>query len=274
MQPLPTDRSNDPGAAEQADGDATREAAEIQAPPPTGPPQQPAGTPTRVDTPQLPPPDPLAAASAGPAERGKFRRRLRRLKRVRAQQLVELGTLVVDARRRANGSRPEVLERRAAEAAEVDRQVREIQHAVDAHADSRALATGVAGSCAACGNLLSTEDRFCPSCGAPTKPGRSRPIDEVPAQPSADTGPQQAPHPVPTPARPLPATAPVAAEMPPPLHGTAKPGPTSGTTTESPALSGDTAESPAIAPPPPADDSALAHADPAAIPPPPPPPGR
>jgi hypothetical protein len=283
MRPLSTRRSDEAGEADQAthagaaperengaaDGrDDTQVTNEIQAPAVA------ADQPTRVDAPQVaPPPDPLAAAAAGPGERGRLRRRLRTLKAVRAQQRAELGTLVFDARKRANGSRPEVVERRAAEAAEVERQVREIQHAVDAHADTRDLATGVAGSCAICGTLLSTEDRFCPSCGTPTKPGRKRPVDEVPAQPSADTGPQQPPLPVPTPARPLPATAPAAAPIPEAVTAAAAER-ASATTTESAALSADTTESPAVAsptPPPPADDAPLAHADPAAIPPPPPP---
>jgi hypothetical protein len=240
MRPLLTRRKIDPGAAEQAtpaggppvsesDRDATRVTAEIQAPPPTGPPQRPA---------PMPPPDPLAAASAGPAERGKLRRRLRRLKRVRHKQLAELGLLVVDARKHANGSRPEVLERRAAEAAEVDRQVRELQHAVDAHADRRELATGVAGTCRSCGDLLSTEDRFCPACGTPTSALRRRPVhDRV-----ADTAESAAVAPD------MPA-APAPAPLPPPPAGAR----------------------PATPPPPPAN-APLAHVDPATIPPPPPPP--
>jgi len=254
-----------------ADGgrDATHVTNEIQAPPVAG------DAPTRVDAPQVAAsPDPLAAAAAGPGERGRLRRRLRRLKAVRARQRVELGTLVFDARKRANGSRPEVVERRAAEAAEVERQVREIQHAVDAHADTRDLATGVAGSCASCGTLLSTEDRFCPSCGTPTRPGRTRPVDEAPAPPSADTGPQEPPMPVPTPARPLPATAP--APIPEAVTAGAAER-ASATTSESAALPAQTTESPAIAgpaPPAPAADEPLAHADPSAIPPPPPPPER
>jgi hypothetical protein len=230
-----------------ADGDgrdATRVTTEIQAPP------APADAPTRVDTPQVAgSPDPLATAAAGPGERGRLRRRLRRLKSVRARQRVELGTLVFDARKRANGSRPEVVARRAAEAAEVDRQVRELQHAVDAHADTRELATAVVGSCPSCGTLLSTEDRFCPSCGTPTKPGRARPVDD---------GPVAAP--APRPAAPAPAAIPAPAPMPPP-----------------PAADGalahvDRGAIPPPPPPPPAADTPLAHVDRSAIPPPPPPP--
>jgi hypothetical protein len=204
MRPLSTRRSDEAGTADQAttagaapvgengasteERDATRVTTEIQAPP------APEDAPTRVDMPQVTgAPDPLAAAAGGPGQRGKLRRRLRRLKGVRARQRTELGTLVVDARKRSNGSRPEVVERRAAEAAEVERQVAELQHVVDPHADTRALATGVAGGGGARGTLLSTEDRFCPNCGAPTKAGRKRPEDTSPV--AATPAPAAAPTP-------------------------------------------------------------------------------
>ena len=224
---------------------------EIQAPPPPS-------TPTRVDTPQVSASlDPLAAASAGPAERGKLRRQLRRLKSVRAKQLVELGALVVDARKRANGSRPEVLERRAAEAAEVDRQVRELQHAVDAHADTRELAVGIAGSCQSCAGLLSTEDRFCPTCGTPTKAGRRRP-----AAPAPGAAPARAPVPAPMPGEAPTTSLPVTpAPMPPPPPPAA----------DAPLAAADRARIPPP-PPPPAADAPLATVDRSKIPPPPPPP--
>ena len=265
MRPFPTRRSADPGAADQAttagdapvgenDRDATRVTAEIQAPPPAGPPQQPAGTPTRVDTPQIAAPDPLAAASAGPAERGKLRRRLRRLKRVRARQLADLGTLVVDARKRGNGSHPEVVERRAAEAAEVDRQVRDLAHAVNAHADKRELATGVAGTCTSCGELLSTEDRFCPTCGTPTKPGRKRPAD--PAPEATRDAPVVPPPPAGGALAHVDRSAIPPPPLPPPLPAAMPPAP---------------AEPAPPAPPAPPADAPLAHVDPSSIPPPPPP---
>ena len=71
---------------------ATDETREIQVPPAAG------DTPTRVDTPQVAAsPDPLAAAAAGPGEKGRLRRRLRQLKAVGARQRVELGTLTLQA---------------------------------------------------------------------------------------------------------------------------------------------------------------------------------
>jgi rubrerythrin len=68
-----------------------------------------------------------------------------------------------------------VVERRAGEVAELDRQVRELGHAVDPHRDIREIASGVAGSCRECGELLSTDDGFCPACGTPASPRRKRP---------------------------------------------------------------------------------------------------
>jgi hypothetical protein len=312
MRPLSTRRTEDAGAAEQATAagdspvrengsaadnrEATAVTTEIQ-----GPPAQ--GTPTRVDAPQLAAsPDPLAAAAAGPAERGKLRRRLRRLKRVRARQRAELGTLVIDARKHAaNGSRPEVVERRAAEAAEVERQVRELQHAVDAHADTRLVATGICGSCAECATLLSTEDRFCPTCGTPTKAGRRRPVDTspveagqpaaapvavppapadgplahvdrsaIPPPPPPPPGPASTPAPAPLPARPLPpppaGAKPASEPAPAPMPAQQSPQPPAGAAPE-----GAHDAEPA---PPPRADGELAHVDRSTIPPPPPPPAE
>src|SRR4051794_4275909 len=103
MRPLSTRHGDEAGAAHQApqagpapvgENGSHGEPREIQAP-------------TRVDTPHVA--DPLAAAAAGPGERGRLRRRLRKLRVVRARQRMELGTLAFDARKRSNGSRPEVV---------------------------------------------------------------------------------------------------------------------------------------------------------------------
>lgn len=126
----------------------------------------------RPDSPTNPSPDPLATASAAPHKRGALRRRLRKLRRARTEQLTALGTLVVDARKRSNGTQPAVVPKRAAEVAELDREVRELAHAVDPHADGRELVSGIAGGCRECGELLATDDRFCPSCGTPVNPKR------------------------------------------------------------------------------------------------------
>jgi NADH pyrophosphatase NudC (nudix superfamily) len=139
----------------------------------------------RPDPPTNPSHDPLAAASAAPHKRGALRRRLRKLRRMRAEQLTALGTLVVDARKRSNGSQPAVVGKRAAEVAELDRQVRELALAVDPHGDARELASGIAGGCRECGELLATDDRFCPACGTPTSTKRTQPGAVTPEDPPA-----------------------------------------------------------------------------------------
>ena len=202
----------------------------IDAPPPSGPPAQPrdatvvAEQPrdaTVIDAPTVQPPvvaDPLAAASAGFGKRGALRRQLRRLRNARADQLVRLGTLVLDARKRSNGSQPEVVTRRAAEVAEIDRQVSELSYAVDPHADRRPVASGVAGSCRECGALLSTEDNFCAQCGTPVNPKRARP-DSPPAEGVAEMSGHAAQighSPVGPPPTPGTAQAPAAPPPPPP----------------------------------------------------------
>jgi hypothetical protein len=193
MRPLWKPPHDDDGAADEATHTVD---------PPV--PEQPADDVTTATTNIDPAPDPLAVAAAGPRERGALRRRLQRLRRARAKQLAALGTLVLDARRRSTGgSRPEVVARRAADAALVDRQVRELAHAVDGHPDRRELAAGVAGGCRECGTLLATEDRFCPSCGTPAKPGRVRAEDGAVA---AQAAPAPAPPPQPA-APPLPPVA-------------------------------------------------------------------
>ena len=226
------------------------------APPPSGPPGTPAPPPA---------PDPLAAAAAGPGEKGKLRRRLRRLKSSRERHFADLGTLVVDARKRSNGSRPDVVDRRAAEAAEVDRQVRELAYAVDADANPRVLATGVRGSCAGCGNLLGTEDRFCPQCGTPTKAGRARPEDisaVEPQRPEADVPAAGAPTAPPMPGSPEAV----------PMGGASHAGPPP-PSPDAPYAAVDPAKIPAPPPPPPAADTGYVKVDPSKIPPPPPPAG-
>jgi hypothetical protein len=202
----------------------------IEAPPPSSPPAQPRdatqpATPVQTDPVAAPAaPDPLAAASAGFGRRGALRRRLRKLRAVRSDQLVQLGTLVLDARRRSNGSQPDVVTRRAAEVAEIDRQVRELRHAVAPHADRRAVVAGIAGSCRQCGALVATEDRFCAQCGAPTNPKRSRPdAASAPTLPPPVPGTAQAPSAPPLPP-PVPGTAqaPSTPPLPPPVPGTAQ----------------------------------------------------
>jgi hypothetical protein len=129
-------------------------------PPPVtdSPPPEPA-------TASVPALDPLAEAAAGPGRKGVLRRRLEKLRRERDTQLKALGTLVVDAHRRTGSTKADVVGKRAAAVAELDRQVMELANAVEGERTRIHLHAGVAGTCGNCARMLSTEDRFCPSCG-------------------------------------------------------------------------------------------------------------
>lgn len=175
MRPLSTSPTN-PDAGEAAEAPAAG-GASLPANGANGHEANGHAEPIDAPPPQQPDPavDPLQVAAAGPGRRGVLRRRLERLRRERDAQLAALGTLVVDARRRAGSTRPEIVAKRAAAVAELDRQVMELANAVEGESARVELRVGVSGACRECGTLLATEDRFCPSCGTPTKASRPRP---------------------------------------------------------------------------------------------------
>src|SRR5213593_4106120 len=109
----------------------------------------------------------------GRRERGRMRRRLRRQQRVREALLLDLGALVYELHRHGRRE-PELLQAKAAELTAVDEEVRALADALDADRTMLQLvAAGVAGSCRSCGALLTTDARFCSSCGTPTGPALS-----------------------------------------------------------------------------------------------------
>jgi hypothetical protein len=117
------------------------------------------------------PPNGAAGAPQGPTvpgarERGRMRRRLRRQQRVREALLLDLGALVYELHRQ-NRREPELLQAKAAELTVVDREVRALADALESQESIfQLVAAGIAGSCPNCGALLTTDARFCSSCGA------------------------------------------------------------------------------------------------------------
>jgi len=105
------------------------------------------------------------ASAVGSRERGRMRRRLRELRRLREAQLLELGALVLEAHRHERDDSP-VIKRKAAEAAALDEEARALADALgtDGGLDT-IIAAGVAGPCPTCGALTSTSARFCSTCG-------------------------------------------------------------------------------------------------------------
>lgn len=100
-------------------------------------------------------------------ERGRMRRRLRELRRLREAQLLELGALVLEAHKHGRDDSP-VIKAKAAEAATTDSEARALAEALDADSGlDTVIAAGIAGPCPTCGTLTSTAARFCSTCGTP-----------------------------------------------------------------------------------------------------------
>ena len=111
------------------------------------------------------PPAPSAADRPGARERAAMRRRIRKVARLREALVRDLGALLVEMERLGRRN-DELLGRKAREVAALDEELRGLREALgQRHTLERVVATGIAGSCRACGSLLGTEDRFCSRCG-------------------------------------------------------------------------------------------------------------
>lgn len=106
------------------------------------------------------------------ATRGRLRRRLRYLRRVRELGLRDIGGLVFD-QHRFGQSRPELVQGKLAALTAVDAELRRLERALD---DRRAITElrepGIA-ACPRCGALHGSDARFCPSCGVPLRGPRA-----------------------------------------------------------------------------------------------------
>lgn len=133
----------------------------------------------------------------GSRERGRLRRRLRELRRLREAVLLELGALVMEAHRHGRDDSP-VIKRKAADAAGVDAEARAIADALGTDGGlDRIVAAGIAGPCPTCGTLTSTSARFCSTCGTaldgrPAATAAEGHPDEVPPSSNGDgTSPEE-----------------------------------------------------------------------------------
>ncbi|HEX7299092.1 MAG TPA: hypothetical protein VF257_08790 [Solirubrobacteraceae bacterium] len=120
---------------------------------------------------------PVAAVPAGQEpvpdhpsfrHRGRLRRRLRYLRRVRELGFRDLGGLVFD-QHRFSSVNEELVRGKLAALAAVDRELRALEHALgDRRAITELREPGIS-VCARCGTLHGSEARFCPSCGVPVR---------------------------------------------------------------------------------------------------------
>jgi len=126
------------------------------------------------------------AAAAAPSfrERGRVRRRLRYLRRVRELQLRDLGGLVFELGRFGR-QREDLVSEKVHQLAATDDELRNLETVLD---DRRALVElrepGVGGTCPTCGALHGSADRFCSQCG--------RPLGERETEPAEATAPPAA----------------------------------------------------------------------------------
>jgi ribosomal protein L40E len=136
-------------------------------------PSQPESQPTIVAPPQAPPAAPLPAglapedvAPTRPSfrDRGRLRRRLRYLRRVRELGFRDLGGLAFDLHRFARRNDELVLGKLAALDA-VDRELRAIERVLNERRDIIELREPGVAACPRCGALHGSDARFCPQCG-------------------------------------------------------------------------------------------------------------
>ncbi|WP_205697540.1 zinc ribbon domain-containing protein [Conexibacter sp. SYSU D00693] len=109
-------------------------------------------------------------------DRGRVRRRLRYLRRVRELGFRDLGGLVFDLHRFDRQGEHLVRGKLAALAA-VDAELRALERALDERRDVLELREPGIAACPRCGALHGSDARFCPSCGVPLR--GSRAIAEV-----------------------------------------------------------------------------------------------
>jgi hypothetical protein len=238
-----------PGHAIPAGG----EPAGVDGPRPAG-----ADQPTAV----LPAVDPAAVdgtpvpVSPGFRDRGKLRRRLRYLRRVRELGYRDLGGLTFDLHRFGRDGTPLVHEKLAALGA-VDSELRAVERALGEERAFVDLREAGIAACPRCAALHGSEARFCPSCGIALVGPMA---GVVSASPAVATPPPAPPAPLWGPPGPAAASA-VAPASPPPASGAAVfPGPMSPVPPEEP-----TRVTPAGAAPPPAaaaDAAGAGHPDP------------
>ena len=144
-----------------------------------------------------------APDSPGFRDRGKLRRRLRYLRRVRDLELRDLGGLVYETYRQKRPSQ-ELVDRKVSVLAATDSELSGLEVALDDRRPLRELRVpGIGGECPRCGELYGSAARFCSNCGA----GLAGLAGEAGASQGKVGGAPAAPRPAAAPAAPAAAAA-------------------------------------------------------------------
>jgi hypothetical protein len=117
-------------------------------------------------------PTEYADAPAASAPRGKLRRRLRYLRRVRDLLLRDLGGFTFEIRRTVGGAPTEahrkLVESKMNRIEALDAEVRALEGRLGEPHDTAVLREpGIGGTCPECGELYSSDAHYCSRCGAP-----------------------------------------------------------------------------------------------------------
>jgi ribosomal protein L40E len=200
----------DPGAAAPAPG-------ESQPPPgaeqPSGEGQQPAGEGEQA-TSELPAGQEPIPERPSFRQRGRLRRRLRYLRRVRELGYRDLGGLVFDQHKFAQMNE-ELVRSKITALAAVDAELRALEHVLDDRRPLTELREPGVSVCPRCGALHGSEARYCPSCGVPVHgPRAMAEVGEAVSLSVGQIGPVAAPAAPPPSAQP-PAQLTLHAEPPP-----------------------------------------------------------
>jgi len=181
---------------------------------------EPAPAPPVRDLPAGIDPGELAAAPAPSASRGKLRRRVRYLRRVRELLLRDLGGFMFEIHRSAGGTAQEghrrLAESKADRIAAVDTELRALEGRLgQPHERTVLREPGIGGLCPECGELHASDAHYCARCGAPldakARTKRDAAIAEA-AKPVTQTTPAPAPSSVLWAAGPRPGARPPAEE--------------------------------------------------------------
>jgi hypothetical protein len=151
--------------------------------------------------------DPATAASPSFRDRGRLRRRLRYLRRVRELGFRDLGGLLFD-QHRFNRPDEELVRGKLAALQAVDTELRALELLLDDPRPIHELREPGIAACMRCGALHGTDARFCASCGVPISGPRAvgevsaagahaaaaaqTPIPHVPAAPELRPEPEPA----------------------------------------------------------------------------------
>jgi hypothetical protein len=191
----PTQQFEAPDGGGQLDAPTTAQPAIVEAP---------ADAPGEDAAPEQATPS-AAPRRPGFRDRGRMRRRLRYLRKLRELQLRDLGGLTFDLTRFGR-QREDLVALKLDQVRACDDELRALETALDEGREVRDVReAGIGGTCPRCWSIYGSTDRFCAHCGA--------------ALGGAAQGPAAAPEPVgaaPQPATPEPTAAePVAAQPPP-----------------------------------------------------------